>query len=57
MMSFSTYVFAEEIGIQKSTLNTDINSIGSMIRTQTVSENNSVWIFITTTEPVLYIKM
>ena len=51
MTGFSTYVLAEEIVIQKPTLNTDGDHFGSMIRTQAVSDDGSIWIFITTTEP------
>ena len=51
MAGFSTYVFAEEIVIQKSSLSTNDHHFSSMIRTQTVSDDGSIWIFITTTEP------
>ena len=51
MVGLSTSAFAEEIVIQKSLLKTDGNSFDSMVKMQTVSEDGSVWIFLTATEP------
>lgn len=50
MVGISAHAFAEEIVIQKP-LRTDDNPFGSMIRTQTVSDDGSIWIFLTATEP------
>jgi len=50
MDGFNAYVFAKEIVIQKSSLSTDDHPFSSMIRTQTVSDDGSIWIFIATTE-------
>ena len=50
-MGSSTGVFAEEIIIQKPLVKTDDSPIGSMIRTQTVSDDGSIWIFLAATEP------
>ena len=44
-------VFAEEIIIQKNPSSKDTNRSVSMIKTQTVSSDGSVWIFLTATEP------
>ncbi|MCV0399026.1 MAG: PEFG-CTERM sorting domain-containing protein [Nitrosarchaeum sp.] len=52
MMSFGSYVFAQEVTIQKPPLSLGGNHFGSMIKTQTVSSDGSIWIFLTTTEPV-----
>lgn len=51
IIGFSTDVFAEEIVIQKPLVRADDSPIGSMIRTQTVSDDGSIWIFLTATEP------
>ena len=44
-------VFAEEIIIQKNPSSKDTNRSGSMIKTQTVSSDGSIWIFLAATEP------
>lgn len=51
VIGFGTNVFAEDIVIQKNPLGIDANRSGSMIKTQTVSSDGSVWIFLTATEP------
>lgn len=50
--SFGTYAFAEELYIKKPELSLGANHLGSMIKTQTVSNDGSIWIFVTATEPV-----
>ncbi len=45
-------VFAEEIIIQKNPSSKDTDRSGSMIKTQTVSSDGSIWIFLAATEPV-----
>ncbi|WP_249111014.1 PEFG-CTERM sorting domain-containing protein [Nitrosopumilus sp. K4] len=45
-------IFAEELVIPKAELSLGANHLGSMITTQTVSDDGSVWIFVTATEPV-----
>jgi len=49
--SSGTYVFAEEIDA-KTNLSIGSQHVGSMIKTETVSSDGSVWIFLTITEPV-----
>jgi len=49
--SFDTYAFAEEIDT-KTNLSLGGQHVGSMIKTETVSSDGSVWIFLTITEPV-----
>ena len=48
---FDANVFAEEIIIQKNSSSGDANRPEPMIKTQTVSSDGSIWIFLTTTEP------
>ena len=43
--------FAEEIVIQKNPSSEDTNRSGSMVKTQTVSSDGSIWIFLAATEP------
>ena len=50
-MGLDANVFAEEIVIQKNPPNMDTNRSGSMIKTQTVSSDGSIWIFLAATEP------
>lgn len=52
MISFGSHVFAQEVTIQKPPLSIGSNHFGSMIKTQTVSSDGSIWIFLTSTEPV-----
>lgn len=52
MISFSSYAFAEEVTIQKSPFSMGSSHVGSMIKTQTVSSDGSIWTFLTVTEPV-----
>lgn len=52
IISFSSYVFAQEVTIQKSPLSIGSNHFGSIIKTQTVSSDGSIWTFLTATEPV-----
>ncbi|MFB5631054.1 MAG: PEFG-CTERM sorting domain-containing protein [Nitrosopumilaceae archaeon] len=50
--SFGTYAFAEELYIQKPELSIGANHLGTMIKTQTISNDGSTWIFVTATEPI-----
>ncbi|AFS81460.1 blue (type1) copper domain-containing protein [Candidatus Nitrosopumilus koreensis AR1] len=50
--NFHTFAFAEETVSSKAELSIGANHLGSMIETQTVSEDGSVWIFVTASEPV-----
>jgi predicted secreted protein with PEFG-CTERM motif len=50
--SFDTFAFAEELVIQSPKLSLGANHLGSMIKTQTVSSDGSVWIFVAYTAPV-----
>lgn len=50
--NFHTFAFAEETASPKAELSIGANHLGSMIKTQTVSDDGSVWIFVTATEPV-----
>jgi predicted secreted protein with PEFG-CTERM motif len=50
--SFDTFAFAEELTIPSPELSLGSNHLGSMIKTQTVSSDGSVWIFVTYTTPV-----
>ena len=50
--SFDTSAFAEELIIQNPELSLGSNHLGSMIKTQAVSSDGSVWIFTTYTNPV-----
>lgn len=52
MIGFSSHVFAEEVTIQKSPFSMGSHHFGSMIKTQTVSSDGSIWTFLTATEPV-----
>lgn len=51
LSSFSVNVFAQEVEI-KSPLSLGANHLGSMIKMETVSDDGSTWILITSTEPV-----
>ena len=51
MTGFSMNAFGEEVTFQKP-LSMGSNHMGSMLKTQTVSSDGSVWIFLTATEPV-----
>jgi len=51
LSSFSANVYASEITIP-SPFSLGSNHLGSMIKTQTVSDDGSTWIFVTSTEPV-----
>jgi predicted secreted protein with PEFG-CTERM motif len=50
--SFDTFAFAEKLTIQSPELSLGANHLGSMIKTQTVSSDGSIWIFATYTNPV-----
>ena len=50
-MELDADAFAEEIIIQKNPSTVDTNRSGSMIKTQTVSSDGSIWIFLAATEP------
>lgn len=52
MGGFGTYAFAEKLTIQSPELSLGSNHLGSMIKTQTVSSDGSIWIFLTATEPI-----
>lgn len=45
-------IFAEELVLSKSEFSLGANHLGSMVTTQTVSNDGSIWIFVTATEPV-----
>lgn len=45
-------IFAEELVIPKPELSIGSNHLGSMIKTQTVSNDGLTWIFVTATEPI-----
>lgn len=49
---FNTNAFAEGVITQKPELSLGSNHLGTMIKTQTVSSDGSIWIFLTATEPV-----
>ncbi|MFB5635450.1 MAG: PEFG-CTERM sorting domain-containing protein [Nitrosopumilus sp.] len=51
LSSFSVNVFAQE-EIILTPLSLGANHLGSMIRVETVSDDGSTWIFVTSTEPV-----
>ncbi|MGY5147116.1 MAG: PEFG-CTERM sorting domain-containing protein [Candidatus Nitrosopumilus sp. bin_7KS] len=51
LSSFSSNVYASEITIP-SPLSLGPNHLGSMIKTQTLSDDGSTWIFVTSSEPV-----
>jgi len=51
LTSFNVVVYAQEI-IIPSPLSLGANHLGTMIKTQTVSSDGSIWIFLTVTEPV-----
>jgi predicted secreted protein with PEFG-CTERM motif len=51
LSSFSVNGYASEI-IIPSPLSLGSNHLGSMIKTQTLSNDGSTWIFVTSTEPV-----
>jgi len=50
--SFDIDAFAEKLTIQSPELSLGSNHLGSMIKTQTVSSDGSVWIFVAYTNPV-----
>jgi predicted secreted protein with PEFG-CTERM motif len=50
--NFYTLAFAEETVSSKNELSIGANHLGSMIKTQTISDDGSVWIFVTASEPV-----
>lgn len=50
--SYNTFAFAEELIIPSPELSLGSNHLGSMIKTQTVSSDGSVWVFVTYTNPV-----
>ncbi|QDI88285.1 PEFG-CTERM sorting domain-containing protein [Candidatus Nitrosopumilus sp. SW] len=50
--NFHTFAFAEEPVSPKAELSIGANHLGSMIKTQTISDDGSVWIFVTASEPV-----
>lgn len=52
VMGVSTYVDAEEVIIKKPQLSIGNQHVGSMVKSQTVSSDGSIWIFVTATEPV-----
>ena len=49
--SFSVNIFAQEI-IIPDPLSLGANHLGSMIKMETVSDDGSTWILVTSTEPV-----
>lgn len=51
LSSFSVNVFAQE-EIILTPLSLGANHLGSMIKVETVSDDGSTWIFVTSTEPV-----
>jgi len=51
LSSFSVNVFAQEV-IIPSPLSLGSNHLGSMIKMETVSDDGSTWILVTSTEPV-----
>lgn len=52
MIGFGSSVFAQEVTIQKPPLSIGSNHFGSIIKTQTVSSDGSIWTFLAATEPV-----
>ncbi|MHA7733621.1 PEFG-CTERM sorting domain-containing protein [Nitrosopumilus sp. S6] len=50
--NFHTFAFAEEPVSPKAELSIGANHLGSMVKTQTLSDDGSVWIFVTASEPV-----
>ncbi len=50
--NYTTFASAQEAPSTKAHLSIGSNHLGSMITTQTVSDDGSVWIFVTATEPV-----